>query len=84
MVSFAFIDQTDGKRETRDKVRAFIEERGMQDLPVYYDPRDDSMGVFGVASIPVTIVFDSEGKVVEYRAGEIDPVAIRALLDTLV
>ena len=83
-VSFAFIDQTDGKSETKEGVRAFIIEYGMQDLPVYYDPVDDSFSVFGVERIPVTIVFDAQGTLVEYRDGEIDPVAIRALLDTLV
>jgi thiol-disulfide isomerase/thioredoxin len=82
-VSFAFIDQTDGKRETVEGVRAFVDENGMQDLPIYYDPVDDSMSVFGVASIPVTIVFDSEGRIVEYRDGVIDAGQMRALLDTL-
>jgi thiol-disulfide isomerase/thioredoxin len=82
-VSFAFIDQTDGKRETVEGVRAFVDENGMQDLPIYYDPVDDSMNVFGVASIPVTIVFDSEGRIVEYRDGVIDAGQMRALLDTL-
>jgi thiol-disulfide isomerase/thioredoxin len=82
-VSFAFIDQTDGKRETVEGVRAFVDENGMQDLPIYYDPVDDSMNVFGVASIPVTIVFDSEGRIVEYRDGVIDAGQMRTLLDTL-
>lgn len=83
-VSFAFIDLTDGNRETQDKVRAFLAENGLEGLPVYYDMEMGSIVPFEAYSIPTTIVFDANGNIVARIVGMINPDPVRALLQSLI
>jgi hypothetical protein len=83
-VSFAFIDLTDGNRETQDKVRAFLAENGLEGLPVYCDMEMGSIVPFEAYSIPTTIVFDANGNIVARIVGMINPDPVRALLQSLI
>ena len=83
-VAFAFIDQTDGNRETVAMAQQWLQENGHQDLPAYYDTELDASSVFGARSLPTTIVVSADGRIVAATAGMIDAAAMRSLLDTLV
>lgn len=82
-VSFAFIDQTDGNRETVAMAQAWLQENGYAELPAYYDTELDASSTFGARSLPTTIVVSADGQIVSATAGMIDAAAMRSLLDTL-
>lgn len=50
------VDEPDG-----EKVRNFLANRGWQDLPAYYDPKNELAGFFKIKSIPVSVLIDRNG-----------------------
>ena len=83
-VNFAFVDVTDGKRETQPKAEAWLRDNGMTELPAYFDTSLDAVRAFGAASYPYTVVVDADGAIQFARPGRIDASLIRGLLNTLV
>lgn len=82
-VAFAFIDATDGQRETVDKARDWILESGYT-LPFYYDLGLEAVAAFGVQAFPTTVVVAADGEIMAVSPGVIDPDLMRNALDTLV
>ena len=83
-VSFAFVDVTDGSRETVELAAAFLEENGFSDLPAYYDTDLAASIEYGASSLPTTVVVNGEGEIIAISAGMIDPVLLRGALDQMV
>ncbi|MBQ3283180.1 MAG: TlpA family protein disulfide reductase [Atopobiaceae bacterium] len=83
-VSFAFVDVTDGGRETVDAAAAFLEENGFTDLPAYYDTELAASIEYGASALPTTVVVNGDGEIVSISAGMIDPVLLRGTLDQMV
>ena len=82
-VAFAFIDSTDGSRETKDSARAWLEQNGLE-LPAYYDEDLEATTSFGVWALPMTVVVAADGEILTVSAGAIDPTLLRGALGTLV
>ena len=82
-ISFAMVDCVDGNRETIDAGSTYIKENGFT-FPVYYDVDQSAVVNFGVAGIPSTVVFDSNGSLVLARAGELERDQLFALVEGLV
>lgn len=61
-VQFLMIDVVDGRRETLETGRAYIDEQGYT-FPVYYDVRQEGAIAYGVVGIPMTLFIDSEGNI---------------------
>ncbi len=81
-VVFAFIDCTDGKRETVQKANDFITSNGY-DLPVYYD-FDGSFGLdYQVEYLPTSLIVDRDGSVAWEQIGRIDPKILSRRLDRM-
>jgi thiol-disulfide isomerase/thioredoxin len=83
-VSFAFVDVTDGSRETVEGAASFLEENGFADLPAYYDTELAAATEYGASSLPTTVVVDGEGQIVSVSAGMIDPILLRGTLEQMV
>ena len=83
-VSFAFVDVTDGSRETVELAAAFLEENGFSDLPAYYDTDLAASIEYGASSLPTTVVVNGDGEIVTISAGMIDPILLRGALDQMV
>jgi thiol-disulfide isomerase/thioredoxin len=83
-VSFAFIDVTDGSRETFDAAKSWLSENGLDDLPAYYDLDLDASAKFGARALPTTVVVSAEGQILGAASGRIDPERMRTTLDSLV
>ena len=83
-VVFAFIDATDGSRETVSGATAWLEENGFDELPVFFDNDYDAVMTLGVRAFPTTLVVSADGEIVALGSGMIDPDGMRALLDELV
>ncbi len=82
-VSFAFIDVTDGQRETKEAAIEWLLQNGLQELPVYFDTDLEATTVYGARSLPTTAIIGSDGEIVSVSAGRIDPTLVRANLSSL-
>ncbi len=82
-VAFAFIDATDGQRETVEIASAWLADNGFEELPGYYDTDYAAITSFGIIAFPTTAVFSADGELVAATTGAIDPAALRAVLDEL-
>lgn len=83
-VSFAFIDATDGSRETLDAAKSWLVDNGLTDLPAYYDLDLDASAKFAARALPTTVVVSGDGQILNVMAGRINPDDMRAMLDSLV
>ena len=81
-VSFAFVDNADGVRETVEKASAWMDENGF-DLPVYYDSDLAANGSFGIRYFPSTAIVNAEGQIEYFSSGVIDPALMRGALETM-
>ena len=83
-LSFAFVDSTDGRRETKEAAQTWLAENGLDDLPAYYDTDLDATATFGASSLPSTVIVSAEGEIMMAKAGRINDASMRSALDTLV
>jgi thiol-disulfide isomerase/thioredoxin len=75
-VRFLMVALTDGQRETKDTVDAYIEENGYT-FPVYYDLDLSATYTYGINSIPMTLFIDADGNIADYRVGMIDETTLQ-------
>lgn len=83
-VSFAFVDQADGNRETVEAAKDWLVQNGYEDLPAYYDTDLEASYMFSANALPTTIVVAANGEVQTVIPGMIAPESIRSMLDALV
>ena len=83
-VTFAFIDATDGQRETVEIASKWLADNGYGELPAYYDSDYAAISYLGIRAFPTSAVFSADGELVAAATGAIDPAGMRALLDELV
>ena len=81
-VSFAFVDATDGSRETVEDGKAWIADTGYT-LPFYFDVARQVVSGFGVSGYPTTIVASADGELLAISSGRINPELMRSALDSL-
>ena len=83
-ISFAFVDSTDGRRETKEAAQAWLANNGLDDLPAYYDTELDATATFGASSLPATVIVSADGDILMAKPGRINDASMRSALDTLV
>ncbi len=79
-IVFLMIDLTDGAEETRETVRAFLDEMGYG-FPVYYDETLEAAEAYGVSAIPATVLIDREGRIVARQLGAMSGEQLNSYLD---
>ena len=82
-VAFVFLDSVDGYEETQENTRAWLEEYGLEGLPVYYD-NDVIARNFDIYAFPTTVIFSADGELAASYVGALDSATLRAELDKLV
>jgi len=55
-----------------EKVQAFLDQRGLAQLPAWVDAKSDLPFKLGTATLPVTVLYDSEGREVWRYSGDND------------
>lgn len=71
-VEFILLNMTDGRQETVDTARGFMEKEGYT-MPVYFDTVDmQGSYTYGVSSIPTTFFISAEGEMIAYASGMLD------------
>lgn len=81
-VHFMMVNMTDGRRETVETAKAFVEEAGYT-FPVYYDTELSAAITYGVNTIPASYFVDAEGHAVTYAAGVLNREMLQIGLDMI-
>ena len=81
-VHFLMINVTDGRQETVDSARSFIEELGYG-FPVYYDTELDAASAYGAYSLPQTMFIDAEGYFIARATGARTAETLRTGIDMI-
>ena len=81
-VHFMMVNMTDGRRETVETAKAFVEEVGYT-FPVYYDTELSAAITYGVNTIPASYFVDAEGHAVTYAAGVLNREMLQIGLDMI-
>ena len=82
-VSFAFVNATDGRRETVEGAATWLRDNDFAELPAYYDTSYEASAAFGARTLPTTAIISAEGQLISSAPGAIDPTQMRAVLDEL-
>ena len=81
-IQFMMVNLTDGSRETVSSASAFVKNKGYT-FPVFYDTDLDAATVYGVYSIPITILIDAKGSYVAHAAGAVTADALQMGIDMI-
>ena len=81
-VEFMMVDMTDGKRETVNDVKDFVEENGYT-FPVYCDSDQNAAMTYSVYSIPVTLFIDKDGNLSDMRIGVLDEETLKSGIEKI-
>ena len=79
-VVFLFLNQTDGQRETRAVADKWLEENGYDFLSLY-DEGQVGYPVFGITSLPTTVIVDAEGRLFDAVIGQTDYDTVSRLIE---
>mgnify|MGYP001812762638 CR=1 FL=1 len=75
-------------RNSLTGIRKFLEEVGVDNLPIYLDPKSKLGREMGVLGLPITVILNSDGREIARMRGDAEwnsdsaKAVIRALLDT--
>ena len=78
-VNFMMVNMTDGQRDTVAAVKSFIEDNGYS-FPVYCDSDLSAAYAYSVSSIPLTLFFDAEGNILNYKSGTMSKIELEGML----
>lgn len=67
-VEFMMVNLTDGMREKKEDVKAFITDNNYS-FPVFYDSNQSAAYVYNITSVPLTVFVDADGNIDNYRVG---------------
>ena len=80
-IQFLMIDVWEEKSIQND-VKKFISDNGYT-FPVFYDYDSSADAAYGMGAIPVTIVINSSGELVEQHLGSMEEYELKALIDKI-
>ena len=81
-IQFVMLDLTDGYSETVEKTLRFAEENGYT-FPLYFDADGEGAIAYGVYAIPLTVLIDAEGRMVDSHVGAMTEADLGELLNRI-
>ncbi len=67
-VRFLMVNVTDGRQETLDTAKAYIESNGFA-FPVFYDTNLEATYAYGAYGLPMSVFINADGEIVTYASG---------------
>ncbi len=67
-VNFMMVDLTDGMQETQSLAKSYIAQEGYS-FPIYFDTTGQAMQLYNAYSIPLTVLVDAEGNLIQKHSG---------------
>lgn len=81
-INFLMVNLTDGRRDTVESVKEFVEENGFA-FPVYFDTGLEAANAYGAYSIPLTVFIDENGNAVDAYLGAMNESTLRSYVESL-
>ena len=81
-IHFLIVNMTDGQQETVESAFSYISDNGYT-FPVYFDTQQEAAYAYGVYSIPVTYLIDSDGNYQGYFRGAMSSDILQQGIDLL-
>ncbi|MEG1782166.1 MAG: TlpA disulfide reductase family protein, partial [Oscillospiraceae bacterium] len=82
-VNFIILDVVDGKRETKEKGLAFLQDNKYDDITPYFDSFGEGCSLFGISSFPTTVYIDKDGNLYDATIGLTSYDAAKAVIDKM-
>ncbi|MBQ3391537.1 MAG: TlpA family protein disulfide reductase [Clostridia bacterium] len=79
-IQFLMVDLADGAYETREGAIAFAENKGYS-FPLYFDERGEASLAYGISAIPLTVVINADGQIVETHLGTMSSSELQVLIN---
>ena len=79
-IQFLMVDLVDGAYETREGAIAFAENNGYG-FPLYFDGLGEGSLAYSIQAIPLTVVIDADGRLVETHLGSMSSEELQVLID---
>ncbi len=82
-INFIMMNALDSKpSETQAAAEAFFAEMNLS-MPIYFDHEMKNQYLFGATILPLTVILDEEGKVVEIVRGQVSPAKLKQLIEKI-
>lgn len=82
-IAFLMVNLTDGRRDTEERVKAFIEDSGYS-FPVYLDINCTASDSYGIYSIPETLFISSDGALINSKLGAMSEEELNYYIENLI
>ncbi len=82
-IEFMMINITDGERDTKEIVDAFITENGYS-FPLYYDMDLNAAYTYGASSIPLTVFINADGTVFNAVSGAMSEQTLQTYINAFI
>lgn len=79
-IQFVMLDLADGAYETREGAIAFAENKGYS-FPLYFDELGEGSLAYSITAIPLTVVINAEGRIVDTHLGTMSSEELQVLID---
>ncbi|WRS26439.1 TlpA disulfide reductase family protein [Oscillospiraceae bacterium MB08-C2-2] len=79
-VVLLLLNQTDGQRETKEKADKYLADNSHTFMNLY-DTGEVGFGIFGIQSIPTTVVIDKEGRLSDFVLGKTDLATVKQMIE---
>lgn len=79
-VTFLFMNQADGRRETKQKAHEFLKNEGL-DMPIQFDETQASTIKFALNGLPTTYFIDAEGNIHNRAIGGINAETLKMAIE---
>ena len=80
LIQFLMVDLVDGAYETREGAIAFAENQGYS-FPLFFDELGEGAMAYEISAIPLTVVINAEGRIVDTHLGTMSSDELQALID---
>lgn len=81
-VVFLMVNVTDGVKETVNKAKSYIDEKGYE-FTVLYDTTLNASRSYGVSSLPLTFFINKDGKLVTYARGSLNKEVLLKIIEMI-
>lgn len=82
-VHFLMVNLTDGSRDTKESVTAFVNDGGYN-FPVYFDTTMEAAYTYSAYSIPMTLLISSDGQLAHTQMGAMSEETLEQYTQTLI
>lgn len=82
-INFLMIDALDSRpTENQEAALAFFKEMALS-MPIYFDHEMSNQYLFGATILPLTVILDEEGKVVEIVRGQVSQAKLKQMIEKI-